>query len=323
MLLVPRRTVLQGLGAAAFGLAGGLPGRAMAQAWPSRELTVINPFPPGSATDLLTRIFGRILQSKFNATAVVKNIPGSAAALGTSQIASSKPDGYTVGMVGTGAVLAKHILEVPYKFPDDFDFVGQIADLYWGIVVAANSPAKTLDDLIAISKQRRVTYGANSPNGSASMFQLTKLTGGNFKWVVFQGAVETVTQAAGGHVDCAVSTATDAVAQIQAGNLRLLASASSQRWPAFPEIKTMKELGYNAESLSSVGFAFPKGVDPAILSRTEAALKQAIDEPEIAKEIAALGVLKTFRDGVAYRNHLLESEKILLPILQEAGMLKK
>lgn len=319
MLLVRRRTVLKGLGA----LTVALPGRAMAQSWPSREITVINPFPPGSATDLLTRIFARMLQAKFNATAVVKNIPGSAAALGTAQLAASKADGYAVGMVGTGAVLAKHILDVPYKFPEDFDFVGQIADLYWGIVVAANSPAKTLDDLIAMSKQRRVTYGANSPNGSASMFQLTKLTGGNFKWVVFQGAVETVTQAAGGHVDCAVSTATDAVAQIQAGNLRLLASASSARWPAFPEIKTMKELGYNAESLSSVGFAFPKGVDPAIRARTEAVLKQAMDEPEISKEIGALGVLKTFRDGAAYRDHLLESEKILLPILQEAGMLKK
>jgi tripartite-type tricarboxylate transporter receptor subunit TctC len=317
-----RRTVVAGLGAT---LSAGLtirPGDAIAQAWPGREITVINPFPPGSATDLLTRIYARVLQTKLNAAAVVKNIPGSAAAIGSAQIAASKPDGYTLGMVGTGAILAPHILDVPYKWQSDFDFIGQIADLYWGVIVAANSPVKSIDDLIALSKQRRVTYGANSPNGSAAMFQLTQLTGGNFKWVVFQGAVETVTQAIGGHVDAAVSTATDAVAQIQAGNLRLLASASSQRWPAFPDVRTLKELGYEAESLSSVGFAFPKGVDQAIRSRAEQALKEGIEDPAVQKEIAALGVIRIFRDGGAYREHLSASEGVLVPILKEAGMLR-
>lgn len=317
-----RRTVVAGLGATLLAGLAARPFEAEAQAWPSREITVINPFPPGSATDLLTRIYARMLQAKLNATAVVKNIPGSAAAIGSAQIAASKPDGYTVGMVGTGAILAPHVLDVPYKWQSDFDFVGQMADLYWGVVVAANSPVKSIEDLAALSKQRRVTYGANSPNGSAAMFQLTKLTGGNFKWVVFQGAVETVTQAIGGHVDCAVSTATDAVAQIQAGNLRLLASASSQRWPAFPEVMTLKELGYEAESLSSVGFAFPKGVDPVIRARAEQVLREGMEDPAVQKEIAGLGIIRVFRDGPAYRQHLIASESVLVPILKEAGMLK-
>lgn len=319
-----RREVLRVLGAVpVLGAMGGLTA-ARANTWPSRELTLINAYPPGAATDLTARAIAAGVEKRLKATVVVKNVVGGAGTLGTSQLAASKPDGYTMGIVGiTSVVVAPHTMDLPYKPWEAFDFIAQAAELRYGIGVAANSPVKTIEDLIALSKQRRVTYSSNSPTNVTAMFQLAKLTGGNFRWVVFGGGAESVTQAAGGHVDAVIQTVTEMRPQIEAGALRLIASAAVDRWPEYPEVKTLREQGYDAVSSGPFGYAFPAGTDPEIRARTEKAFAEALADEEVKKQITALGVVPIYRSGAEFREYLKQIEANILPILEETGMRKK
>ena len=193
----------------------------------------------------------------------------------------------------------------------------------YGIGVGEGSPVKTIQELIALGKQRTVTYGSNNVTNVVAMFQLAKLTGASFRWVRFSGGVEAVTQAVGGHVDAVIQTVTEMKPQIEAGKLRFLAAAAVERWPDFPEVKTLREHGYEAVSHGPFGYAFPAGGDREILKRMEAALADVMADKSVTDQIARIGIVPVYRSGAEYRAFLKEIEGNLLPILKETGMAKK
>jgi tripartite-type tricarboxylate transporter receptor subunit TctC len=143
------------------------------------------------------------------------------------------------------------------------------------------------------------------------------------RWIVFQGGVESVTAALGGHVDAVIQTVTEMKPQIDAGKLRLLASAAEIRWHEYPEVKTLRELGYNAVTNGPFGYAFPTGVDAAIKQRMEKALAEVMADKAVQEQIAKLGVVPTYRSGADYAALLKQIETDLVPILKETGMSKK
>jgi tripartite-type tricarboxylate transporter receptor subunit TctC len=303
------------LGAAAAPVTAG------ADTWPSREITLINNFPPGAATDLTARILARSIEKQLGATVVVKNVPGGAGQLGPAELAASKPDGYTMGLVGTSTYLtAPHMMDVPFDAWKAFAPIAQASELRYGLAVPSTSPIKTVDDFIAASKKKRLTYSSTSPNNVVALFQLAKLTGANLRWVVFNGGNEAVLQAVGGHVDAVLQSATEMKPQIEAGKLRLLASASPARWAEYPEVKTLRELGYEASSPGPMGYAFPAGTDPKIRDRMEEAFKGALTDPEVQKQIQALGIVPEYRSGSDFIKYLRDLQQPLLVVLTESGM---
>ncbi|HPA91060.1 MAG TPA: tripartite tricarboxylate transporter substrate binding protein [Quisquiliibacterium sp.] len=318
-----RRAALRAGGAlAASTLAA--PAIAQAPKWPSREITLINPNAPGASTDLTARIVAQALEKRLNATVIVKNVVGGAGALGPSTLATSAPDGHTMGLVAISSHIAvPNMMDVKYNPWEAFDVIGQVAALRYGIGVPANSPFKTIDDLIATGKQRQVTYGSNNVTNVVAMFQLAKLTGAKLRWVVFSGGVEAVAQAVGGHVDAAIQTVAEIRPQVDGGKMRLLAAAGPQRWPYYPEVKTLRELGYEAVTNGPFGYAFPTGVEASIKQRMEAALADVMKDKSVTDQIAALGIEPVYRSGADYKAFLKKIEGELVPILQETGMAKK
>ena len=155
------------------------------------------------------------------------------------------------------------------------------------------------------------------------MFQLAKLTGAKLRWVVFPGGVESVTAAIGGHVDAVIQTVAEMRPQIEAGKLRLLASAAQARWPDYPDVKTLREMGYDAGSNGPFGYALPAGVDPAIKDRLEKALADVMKDETVTKQISNLGIEAIYRNGKDYGELLKKIEIELVPILKETGMAKK
>jgi len=149
------------------------------------------------------------------------------------------------------------------------------------------------------------------------------LSGAKFRWVVFPGGVESVTAAIGGHVDAVIQTVTEMKPQIEAGKLRLLASAAEARWPDYPDVKTLRENGYNAVSNGPFGYAFPTGVDPAIKERMDKALADCMNDKEVTDGITKLGIQAIYRNGKDYGALLKGIEAELVPILNETGMAKK
>lgn len=317
-----RRTLLQGAAALA-GTALAAPAFAQAK-WPSREITLINPNAPGASTDLTARIIAQALEKRLNATVVVKNVVGGAGALGPSTLASSAPDGHTMGLVAISShITVPNMMDVKYKPWEAFDVIGQVAALRYGVGVGEQSPFKTIQELVAESKKRTITYSSNNVTNVVAMYQLAKITGGSFRWVRFSGGVEAVTAAIGGHVDAVIQTVAEMRPQIEAGKLRFLAAAAVERWPDYPDVKTLKEHGYDAVTHGPFGYAFPKGVDKEILRKMEAALADAMKDKTVTDQIAKLGIVPVHRNGAEYEAFLKELEGFLVPILRETGMAKK
>lgn len=318
-----RRNVL--LAGGAVLAAGAAPTLVRAQPkWPSREITLINPNAPGAATDLTARIVAQALEKRLSTPVIVKNVVGGAGALGPSTLATSAPDGHTMGLVAISShITVPAMMDVTYKPWDAFAVLGQVAALRYGIGVGAGSPIKTIQELVETSKQRLVTYGSNNVTNVVAMFQLAKLTGGKFRWVVFQGGVESVAQAVGGHVDAAIQTVTEMKPQIDGGKLRFLAAAGPERWSEFPEVKTLRENGWDAVTNGPFGYAFPAGVDPVIQKRMEATLADVMADKSVTAQIEKLGIVPVYRNGADYTTFLKKLEGELTPILVETGMAKK
>jgi len=317
-----RRTALRAFAAAAA--AASLP-RANAQGkWPTREITLINPNAAGASTDLTARIIAQALEKRLQGTVIVKNVVGGAGALGASTLASAAPDGYTMGM----ASISSHItvpagMDVKYNPWDGFDIIGQVAELRYGIGVGEGSSIKSIEDMVAEGKKRLVTYGSNNVTNVVAMYQLAKITGGRFRWVVFAGGVEAVAQAVGGHVDACIQTVAEMRPQIDGGKLRFLAAAGPERWPDYPEVKTLRELGFDAVTRGPFGYAYPVGVEPAIKQRMEAALADVMADKSVQNQISTLGMVAIHRSGADYKAYLKKIEGELSPILAETGMVKK
>lgn len=317
-----RRTLLRGSAALAAGIAA--PAVAQPGKWPSKEITLINPNAPGASTDLTARLLAQALEKRLNATVVVKNVVGGAGALGPSTLAAAAPDGYTMGLVAISShITVPAMMDVKYDPWTAFDVIGQVATLRYGIGVASTSPIKTIDELIATGKQRLVTYGSNNVTNVVAMFQLAKITGAKFRWVTFSGGVEAVAQAVGGHVDAVIQTVAEMKPQIDGGKLRFLAAAAVERWPDYPDVKTLREAGYNAVSHGPFGYAFPAGTDPEIRKKMEAALADAMADKAVQQQISNLGIVPVYRNGADYKAFLKSIEGELVPILQETGMYKK
>lgn len=297
---------------------------ARATAWPQREITLINGFAPGGATDLTSRAVADAIAKRLNATIVVKNVPGGAGTLGPAQLAASRPDGYTMGMIGSSSLIAApYLMDVPFKPWESFDLIAQAVELRYGLGVAAGSPVKTLADFIELGRKRQVTFASTSPTNLTSMYRLKKLTGANFRWIVFKGEVESVAQAVGGHVDACLQSRTGMLPQLQAGKLRLIASASEERWEELPDVKTMREQGYDAVTRGPLGYAFPAGVDPAIRAKVEDAIGSAVKDPEVQQRFRNLGVVPRFCSGTEFSAMLKTMDPDIYEVLKENNMLKK
>ena len=318
-----RRTILKsGVAVAAGAIAA--PALAQSGKWPAREITLINPNAAGASTDLTARILAQALEKRLGATVIVKNVVGGAGALGPTTLSQAAPDGHTFGLVAISShVAVPNMMNVTYDPWKAFDVLGQVAALRYGIGARADGPIKSIEDLVEQGKQKQLTYSSNNVTNVVAMFQLAKLTGAKLRWVVFPGGVESVTAAIGGHVDAVIQTVAEMRPQIEAGKLRFLASAAEARWPDYPNVKTLREMGFDAVSNGPFGYAYPTGVEPAIRDRMEKALADCMADEGVRKQIDNLGIEPIWRDGKAYAALLKKIEGELVPILRETGMAKK
>jgi tripartite-type tricarboxylate transporter receptor subunit TctC len=316
-----RRDILAG---GAGLLAGLVVGResAEAQAWPARPVTIIVAVGPGSSADAVARGVARIAARELGVSVQVKNVLGGAGLTGFAELAASKPDGYTFGLVNVGGLLIfPHIMKVPYTW-DSFSFLGGIAENYFGIGIATNSPIKTIEDLVAAAKTRRVTYSASAIMNGVAMIQLGNATGVKFQFVPTSTQPEAVAQAVGGHVDVVLQTPPDLVPLIDGGQLRLLASATEYRWPNYPDVKTLKEMGYDARSVVPLGFACPAAVPPEIRAKLERMVTLATTDPELQTTMKSLTIRPRAMTSAEFAQAIKSQAAIVESILTTAGMKK-
>lgn len=278
-----RRTVTAGIGGLL--LAAGTQRRATAQVqarWPAREISLVTGFGPGGGTDLVARALASHLERSLGVSVIVRNMPGAGGTLGPAAVARARPDGYTFGLVAASALLVAPLtMELPYRPWESFDFLCGTSELRIGIPVGPSLPdVRTIEDLVEAGRRQTITFGTTNPGSAVSFFQLARLTGADFSYVGFGSIADAATQVAGGHIDSYTGTV-EMIPLVKGGRLRMLASASVDRWPEFPEAPTLRERGYDTVTRQLIGFAGPAGLPPPIRDRLEEALLAAARDPEV------------------------------------------
>jgi tripartite-type tricarboxylate transporter receptor subunit TctC len=278
---------------AALLLAGA--GAAFAQPYPSKPVKIIVAFTPGSATDILARVTADYFTKSMGQSFVVENRPGAGGIPGTEAAKNAPPDGYTLTMCPSGpfginpAIYSK----LPYDPIKDFEPIANIGLTPQVIVVGAQTPYKTLKDLVEDAKKHpgEIAYGSL---GSGSTSHLTmeafqRAAGIKLNHIPFKGGAEAQTQIIGGSFPTMSDTITGVSAQVKAGRLRAIGVAIPQRSPFMPDVPTIAEQGYPGfESVGWIGLAAPARTPPAILDKLNAEIRKMLQDPAVRERFAAL-----------------------------------
>jgi tripartite-type tricarboxylate transporter receptor subunit TctC len=291
--------------------------------WPTREISLITGFGPGGGTDVVARALAAHMEKTLGATVVVRNMPGAGGTLGPAAVARSRPDGYTFGLVAASAVLVAPLtMETPYRPWESFDFLCGTSELRIGIPVGPSLPnVRSLEELIAVGKRQRIHFGTTNPGSAVSFFDLKRMTGADFSYVAFGSITEAATQVAGGHIDTYTGTP-EMIPLVKGGQLRMLASASVDRWPEFPEVPTLREMGYDTVTRQLIGFAVPAGTPVAIRERLSAALLDAARDPAVQARQAGASIAPRPMTRGEYIAALREVQPGIEEALRLAGVVR-
>lgn len=273
-----------------------LPAVARAQAaWPTRTIRLVVPFPPAGTTDIVARIIAEPLGRALGQTVVIENRGGAGGNLGADLVAKADPDGYTLLMttIGTGAINYALYPQLPWK-PSDLAAVSLITTVPNVIFVANSTPAKTLQELVALAKSKpgELSIGSSGSGTSLHMTgELLKLvTGIDMIHVPFRGAGPMLTEVIAGRVNAAVDNLPSALGHIKDGRLRALAVTEPKRSPALPDVPTTAEAGFpQVEATAWFGIQAPARTPRAVIDRIAAAGNQIVHDPAIAAKIREQG----------------------------------
>ncbi len=305
-----------------------LPALASAQAYPNQPIQVVSPFAPGS-TDQMLRPYLEKLPEFLGQPAVLSYKPGAGGAVGAGFVAASKPDGYTLVGTSIGSIVLGPLANKDAKFGlESFVPVAAVAEGNLLLVVPAKSPFKTLKELVDYSKQNpgKLSYSSSGALGITHILTeiLAKEAGVRWTHVAFQGSGPGVTALLGGHVDIAGTTAGPVQAHIKAGTLRPLAVFGDARMKAFPEVPTLRELGFNVASPVVYGLLAPKGTPQAVVDSLYGALVkvQAKYGDAIATNLAVSGAEPRLMNPRDYERHLQTQQKIYIDAVKHITLEK-
>jgi tripartite-type tricarboxylate transporter receptor subunit TctC len=269
---------------------------AMAQAYPTRPITMIIPFSAGGPSDVIGRLLAERMRATLGQSVVVENSTGAGGTIGVGRVARAAPDGYTLGIgIWSTHVVNGAIYTLRYDVTKDFAPVSLISRELGTIIVAKKStPAKDLRELIEWLKagQGRATFGTagvgSPPHIGGVLFQ--NLAGAPFQFVHYRGAAPVAQDLVAGQIDMAIDSPTTSLPQVRAGFIKAYAVTAKSRLPAAPDIPTADEAGLSGMYLS-VWFALwaPKGTPTDVVTKLNLAARRALADPSMGSRLVDLG----------------------------------
>ena len=302
-----------------------LPGLVRAQAFPSKPIRLICPWPAGGSTDAAMRALAESAGKALGGQMIIDNKPGASGMLGPNELVGAKPDGYTLSQLPQGVFRIPHMQKVQFDTLKDFTWIALLTGYTFGLVVPASSPFKTVKDFVDFAKANpdKITYGhtgiGTSPHLAVEEF--AQKAGIKLTNVPFKGNADNMQAILGGHI-MAASDATGWGPHVDGGKLRLLATYGSKRTKRWPNVPTLDELGYRTISDSPFGVCGPKGMDPAITKTIHDAFRKTLEDP------AVLSVFEKYDQSVIYlgteaytkfARDSYESERVLIERLGMVG----
>ena len=279
------------------------------EAYPTRAVTIVSPYPPGGAADLTARPFAPALERVLKQPVVVVNRVGAGGAVGTQFVSMAAPDGYTLIITVFSISTIPEADRVAGRKPrftrDQFVPIARINADPTLLIVHPSTPWKSVKDLVNDAKKRPndIIYVSAGPYTVAHMAMevFQQAAGIKMRHLPTTGGGPAMTALLGGHAFVS-SLSTGAVTpQAKAGKLRVLANTGAKRLAAFPGIPTLKELGYDSEVYLWVGLFAPKGVPANVLNVLGKAVKQAVSDPEFVNASMKMQMAPDYLDAVAFK----------------------
>jgi tripartite-type tricarboxylate transporter receptor subunit TctC len=284
-------------------------------AYPEQPIKVLVSYGAGGGTDIVARLLAPYIGKYLapNASVVVVNRPGAGGAIGFTELAKAAPDGYTLGFINTPNFLTIPIERKTAFHWQDFDLLGNIVDDPGNFSVHADSPFKSLSELVAYAKSRpgEVTYGSTGVGSDdhLSALMLERAAGIQMTHVPFKGTAEVHNAVLSKQITVAAMNIGEALQYVKGGSkIRQLGQMSEARTTLAPQVPTFKEQGYPIIMASLRGMAAPKGLPPALREQLVSAVQKAVADPEFQAKAATVFSPLRYLPPAAYGAELKEAE---------------
>jgi len=264
---------------------------AQAQAWPSKPVHFVVPFPPGGSVDPLARMLSARLVDSLGQQIIVENKPGASGSIGTAFVAKSPPDGYTyVFVFDMHATNPALIPNLPYDTLNDLTPVMLVGTAPMAIVTSPSKPYKSFADMVAAAKAKpeSLSIGSvgNGSLGHLAMIVVQQMGGFKVTHVPYKGGGPMMADVMGGQIDLGIASVAALSANVKGGKLRALALTGEKRSPVMPEVPTLAEQGVAGFSAYAWwGILAPAGTPKPIVDRLHAELAKALGQPELRKQL--------------------------------------
>ena len=286
------------LALAALILSVGLIGPAPAQDYPTQTIRFIISFGPGGGADIIGRILAESMQRKLGKPVIVENKPGAGGILGNDYVAKAAPDGYTLGIMTAGQIVAAVTKKnMPYDTNTAFAPVSQVATASLMIVVRPDFPANNVKELIAVAKKEPGKIVFASPGFAATQHfageSFKQIAGVELLHVPYKTTPEAINAVLGKHADVLFDTVSAVIGQVQSGQLKALAVTGKDRFPPVPDIPTAVESGVmpGYDVTTWYGVFAPAGTPPAIVAKLNHVINESLKDEDVKKRMAAVGVI--------------------------------
>jgi len=293
--------------------------------YPSRPINFVIALPPGAGLDLACRLICRGAEKYLGQPIIPINKPGGTFAIGTAAIASSKPDGYTIGSAGYPAMfVVSQIEKVPFHTLKDFTWIMQFAYMNFGVTVKNDSPFKKFKDVIDYARQNpnKLINGCGGIGGFGHilMEQVARKEGVKVTHMPFKGGPDTEKALLGGHID--IMTGDVNYALLEAGEIRLLALLAENRSVDYPQTPILKDLGYDIPAPTILMVSAPKGIPEGIAKKLEEAFTHAMKDPDFIRGMRNIRFTIVHRNGKELEDYVTYNYEAFTKLLKEMGLAK-
>lgn len=299
---------------------------AASTAYPERPITIVVPYSPGGGVDIVTRIVTKKMGDELGQSFIVENKPGAGTNIGMDYVARSNPDGYTLYMASNTITTSKALYsKLSFDPTTDFTAVGKVGQAPIVLVVNADSPFKTLQDLVDKGRENAeaLSFGTAGVGSSGHLASELLLRSADMKamHVPYKGGAPAITDLLGGRLSFMSINPLEVISHIQAGKLRALAVLNATGTPLLPELKTAQAQGVkDLDATVWWGIAAPTGTPEPVIAKLNAALNASLNDAEVKASLAKLGAREEPGTVQAFQEFLNKETSTLTAVIKEANI---
>ncbi len=322
-----RRTLLRGAALGSLAAASALPGEAQAQAWPTRQIRLVIPWPAGQATDIIGRLIAESLSQSLGQPVVPDNRAGAGGTIGTDNVAKAAPDGYTLLAASSGPVSVAPLLRrLPFDVERDLTPVAMAGNSPYLLVIRPGFPANDMAEFIRVVRATpgRYTFASSGAGATAHLVAeaITRRLGLEVTHVPFTGSAAGVAAVAGGHVDFVVETLAATQPVIRSANLKALGISLLNGSTLAPDVPPLSRVaGLEGLDLGAwLGLMVPARTPGPIIARLADAMRGAMQNPVLLQRMAAAGVEPAYRDAEGMAANLRSQREVFANVIRLANI---